>query len=98
MTTTIQVGGAALVVISLSDCHEQFATALAHLSAVLNLGEFSLHLRSYQFREKSVAKNWTLVVLRWNASNHSYNEYNYSLLEFRDGKYLVKKHRSRAYS
>lgn len=39
VTTTIQVGGAALVVISLSECHEQYAMALAHITAVVNLGE-----------------------------------------------------------
>ncbi|VDO04257.1 unnamed protein product [Rodentolepis nana] len=37
VTTTLQVGTCALIIISLSDCHEQFALAIAHLSNILNL-------------------------------------------------------------
>ena len=68
VTTTLQVGTAALVVISLSDCHEQFALALAHLANILNLGEHSKNkereLISKSLTHTQLAKPRTCAITR----------------------------------
>uniref|UniRef100_A0A5K3FLY6 Sodium-bile acid cotransporter n=1 Tax=Mesocestoides corti TaxID=53468 RepID=A0A5K3FLY6_MESCO len=54
VTTTLQVGGATVVVISISDCHKQFALALAQIANVLNLATSPLWIYvvgTYLFRQ-----------------------------------------------
>ncbi|VDM34237.1 unnamed protein product [Hydatigera taeniaeformis] len=63
ITTTLQVGTPGLVVISLSDCHEQFALALANIANILNL-EFhraETKLEQY-FLPSATAPLWTHTV------------------------------------
>ncbi|EUB58042.1 sodium-bile acid cotransporter related [Echinococcus granulosus] len=54
ITTALQVGTPGLVVISLSDCHEQFALTLANLANILNLATAPLWVHTvgtYVFKQ-----------------------------------------------